>query len=201
VYDPLVLGLYANVVWRCPTRVLVRHYSDHLAGRHLDVGPGTGYFLERARIPRGFSLWLLDPNPNVLAHSSKRLAHLNPSLLHADVTKPLDLNIRFDSIAMNYVLHCLPGPMSRRSSAVHWLADLLEPDGVLFGATVLGTPALHTWLSRAALRENNGRGIFDNLSDTEAGLRELLLGSFGAVDIKVVGSVAVFAARMPTSAS
>jgi hypothetical protein len=91
--------------------------------------------------------------------------------------------------------------MSRRSVAIHSLAQLLDPDGVLFGATVLGTPDLHTWLSRAALRENNHRGIFDNLSDTEAGLRELLSGSFGTVDIEVVGSVAVFAARVPTSAS
>jgi hypothetical protein len=66
---------------------------------------------------------------------------------------------------------------------------------------VLGTPDLHTWLSLAALQENNRRGIFDNLSDTEAALRELLFGSFGAVDIQVVGSVAVFTARMPTSAS
>ncbi len=200
VYDPLVLGLYASVVWRCPTRLLVRHYSEHLARRHLDVGPGTGYFLERARVPPGFSLWLLDPNPNVLAHSARRLARLNPTVIHADVTRPLNLNRRFDSIAINYVLHCLPGPMSRRAAAIHTLAHHLEPDGVLFGATVLGTPELHTWLSRAALRENNHRGIFDNLSDTEAALREVLVSAFAVVDIHVVGSVAVFAARMPRSA-
>ncbi len=91
--------------------------------------------------------------------------------------------------------------MSGRSGAIHSLAHLLDPGGVLFGATVLGTPELHTRLSLAALRENNRRGIFDNLSDTEDALRELLSGSFGAVDIQVVGSVAVFTARMPTSAS
>jgi ubiquinone/menaquinone biosynthesis C-methylase UbiE len=201
VYDLLVLGLFANLVWRCPTRLLVRHYSQNLGRRHLDVGPGTGYFFERARLPLGFSLSLLDPNLNVLAHSSRRLTRLNPSLLHADVTRPLNLNRRFDSIAINYVLHCLPGPMSGRSGAIHSLAQLLDPGGVLFGATVLGTPELHTWLSLAALRDNNQRGIFDNLSDTEDALRELLSGSFGAVDIHVVGSVAVFTARMPTSAS
>jgi SAM-dependent methyltransferase len=201
VHDPLVLGVYAKLVWRCPTRLLVEHYSQHLGRRHLDVGPGTGYFLERARLPPDFSLSLLDPNLNVLAHSSRRLARLNPVLLHADVTRPLDVNRRFDSIALNYVLHCLPGPMSRRSDAIHSLAHVLEPHGVLFGATVLGTPELHTWLSRAALRENNQRGIFDNLSDTEAALRELLSGSFREVNIRIIGSVAVFTARMPTSAS
>jgi len=59
---------------------------------------------------------------------------------------------------------------------------------------------LHTWLSRAALRDNNKRGIFDNLSDTEPELRELLSGSFGSFDLHVVGSVAVFAARLPAPA-
>jgi SAM-dependent methyltransferase len=199
IYDPLVLGVYSKFVWRCPSRVLVQHYSQHLARRHLDVGPGTGYFLERAHLPRDFSLSLLDPNLNVLAHSSKRLARLNPVVLHADVTRPLELNRRFDSIAINYVLHCLPGPMSRRSDTIRTLADCLEPEGVLFGATVLGTSELHTWLSCAALRENNRRGIFDNLSDTEAALRELLGGSFRVVDIHVIGAVAVFTARLAAS--
>jgi hypothetical protein len=77
------------------------------------------------------------------------------------------------------------------------VAALLEPGGVLFGATVLGTPELHTWLSRAAMRENNRRGIFDNLSDTEDQLREILNQSFAVVDLHVVGSVAVFSAARP----
>jgi hypothetical protein len=86
-------------------------------------------------------------------------------------------------VALNYVLHCLPGPMACRAPAIRNLAALLGPDGVLFGATVLGTPELHTRLSRAALAVNNRRGIFDNLSDTEGGLRELLGECFAAVDL------------------
>jgi hypothetical protein len=59
---------------------------------------------------------------------------------------------------------------------------------------VLGTPELHTWLSWAALWQNNRLGFFDNRSDTEGALREILCESFEAVDIELVGSVAVFAA-------
>jgi hypothetical protein len=44
------------------------------------------------------------------------------------------------------------------------------------------------------LRFVNSRRIFDNLSDTEDGLRELLEASFAAVEIDVIGSVAVFTA-------
>ena len=197
IYDPLVLGFYCHIVWRCPTGRLVAHYTRHLGRRHLDVGPGTGYFLERARLLAGAQVTLLDPNPNVLAHAARRLAHLAPASIEADVCKPLPTDQRFDSAALTHVLHCLPGPMPRKATAVRHVAAVLEPHGVLFGATVLGTPGLHTRLSRLALRENNRRGIFDNLADTEDAVREILSESFEAVDLDIVGSVAVFSAANP----
>ena len=67
IYDPLILGFFAPVVWRCPATRLVEGYRRHLGHRHLDVGPGTGYFLARAGIPDGSPITLLDPNPHVLA--------------------------------------------------------------------------------------------------------------------------------------
>ena len=91
--------------------------------------------------------------------------------------------------------------MARKAVAIRNAADVLETDGRLFGSTLLGTPAVHTWLSRAALRQNNQRRIFDNLSDTEEELREILGASFEAVDIEIVGSMAVFAAARPKPAS
>jgi len=51
---------------------------------------------------------------------------------------------------------------------------VLKPGGVLFGATVLGETGPHTWLSRAVLWFVNSRRIFDNLSDTEHWLRDML---------------------------
>src|SRR5215216_5202881 len=83
IYDVLVLAIYGPLVWRCPTRRLVQHYTRHLGRRHLDVGPGTGYFLEHARLPAGARIHLVDPNADVLVHASRRLKHLNPSLLEA----------------------------------------------------------------------------------------------------------------------
>jgi ubiquinone/menaquinone biosynthesis C-methylase UbiE len=46
----------------------------HLGSRHFDLGPGTGYFIEKAAPSAGTAVTLLDPNPHVLAHSSRRLA-------------------------------------------------------------------------------------------------------------------------------
>jgi len=196
IYDPVILGFYGYLVWRCPTSRLVEQYRQHLGRSHLDVGPGTGYFLEHARPPYDTEITLLDPNPDVLAHASRRLSHLHLLAVQADVLKPLPLTAkRFDSAALNYVLHCLPGPAMRKAAAVQNVAAVLKSGGVLFGATVLGATGPHTWLSRAVLGFVNSRRIFDNLSDTEDGLRDLLEASFATVEINVIGSVAVFTAR------
>jgi hypothetical protein len=99
------------------------------------------------------------------------------------------------------VIHCLPGPLSRKAGAVANVAAVLAPTGVLFGASILGMSGPQTWLSRRILAANNRRGIFDNLGDTEQGLGEILESSFERVEIETVGSMAIFAATNPRTAS
>lgn len=197
IYDPLILGFFTPVVWRCPTSRLVEGYRRHLGRRHLDVGPGTGYFLERAGIPDGSPVTLLDPNLNVLDHASRRLRRLDITTVEADVCRPLPVDGLFDSAALNGVLHCLPGPLPSKASAVANMAAVLAPTGVLFGASILGTAGGHTRLSRSILNANNRRGTFDNLGDTEEGLAEILEASFERVELETVGSMAIFAATNP----
>lgn len=197
IYDPWVLGFMARSVWRCPTPPVIERYHRQVGKRHLDVGPGTGYFLDKAGLPHGTQVTLLDPNPNVLLHASRRLAPMNLTTVEADVLKPLPVSGPFDSAALNYVLHCLPGPQSHKAVAIRNVAAVLAPDGVLFGGTVLGNPAEHTLLARASLSALNRRGVFDNLADTETGLRQILEESFQTIEIDVVGSVAHFTATRP----
>ncbi len=140
---------------------------------------------------------LLDPNPNVLAHASRRLAPLEVSAVEADVLKPLPVAGPFDSVALNFVLHCLPGPQRHKAVAIKNLATVLAPDGVFFGGTVLGGSTNHTLPARAVLRAFNWQGAFDNLGDTEVGLRQILEESFQNVEIDVVGSTAQFTATGP----
>lgn len=201
IYDPLILGFFTPVVWRCPTARLVEGYRRYLGQRHLDVGPGTGYFLERAGIPEGSPVTLLDPNLHVLDHASRRLRHLDITTVEADVCKSLPVRGPFDSAALNGVLHCLPGPLPRKAAAVANVAAVLAPTGVLFGASILGTPGRHTRLARAILEVNNRRGTFDNRGDTEEGLREILEASFERVEVETVGSMAIFAATNPSTRS
>ena len=197
IYDPVILGLFTRVIWRCPTGRLVKGYRRHIRPRHLDVGPGTGYFLERAGLPDGSPVTLLDPNVHVLEYASRRLRRLAITAVEADVLQPLPLAGPFDSAALNGVIHCLPGPLSRKADAVANVAAVLAPTGVLFGATILGVSARHTWLAKRALDANNRRGVFDNLDDTEDGLREILDASFERVELETIGSMAIFAATDP----
>ncbi|MFI5225926.1 MAG: methyltransferase [Candidatus Limnocylindrales bacterium] len=194
VYDPFVLGFAARFVWRCPTARLIDGYRAHIRERHLDVGPGTGYFLERSGLPDGSRVTILDPNRNVLDHASSRLGRFEVTAIEGDVLRPLPVEGPFESAALNLVIHCLPGPLPNKAAAVSNVAAVLAPTGVLFGASVLGTAGPHTWFSRRVLDAFNRRGAFDNRTDTEAGLRDILAGSFERVELEVVGSIAIFAA-------
>ena len=197
IYDPFVLGFMARAVWRSPIPPVVEAYRRHLGRRHLDVGPGTGYFIEKAAPPTGTEITLLDPNPNVLARCARRLATMRPTTIQADVMKPLPVEGRFDSAALNYVLHCLRGPQSNKAVAIRNVANVLAADGVLFGGTVLGIAERHTVPARAVLRAFNWHGDFDNLGDTADGLREILEGSFRTVEVDVIGPTARFTATGP----
>jgi SAM-dependent methyltransferase len=201
IYDPVILGVFTRFIWRCPTSRLVEPYKRHTRPGHLDVGPGTGYFLERAGLPEGSPVTLLDPNPNVLDYASRHLPRLESSTVEADVCKPLPLDGGFASAAMNGVIHCLPGPLSHKAGAVANVAAVLSPGGVFFGSTILGTAGQHNRLARRVLERNNKRGIFDNLGDNAEGLREILESSFERVDLETVGSMAIFAATGPRPSS
>jgi SAM-dependent methyltransferase len=196
-YDPLVLGPIARFVWRCPTSLLVERYRRHITGRHLDVGPGTGYFLERSCLPQGSEVTILDPNTNVLRHVARRLRHLDVATVEADVLKPLPVRGPYDSAALHLVMHCLPGPQPRKARAIENVAAVLTPEGVLFGASVIGARGKHSRAARLLLEAFNRQGGFDNRDDTEEGLREILLASFEDVAVEAAGSIAVFRATRP----
>ena len=200
-YDPLVLGPIARFVWRCPSSGLVERYRRHIREPHLDVGPGTGYFLEHSGLPAGSRVTILDPNPTVLRHVSRRLRDLDVTAVEADVLKALPVGGPFASAALHLVIHCLPGPLERKAHAVANVAAVLEPGGVLFGASVLGRGADHRWIARRVLTVFNRQGGFDNLDDTEDGLRAILEQSFEHVELDVVGSAALFVATGPRVAS
>lgn len=200
IYDWFVLKFMTGLVWKSPKLPIVERYSRLVGRRHLDVGPGTGYFLDKADLDPDTEITLLDPNVHVLRHSARRLEWMSPHTVEADVLKPLPALGPFDSAGLNGVLHCLPGPQEAKAVAVRNIASVLTPDGTLFGMTILGSSAQHTASARFFLTRLNQQGTFDNLGDTAEGLRAILVDSFRDVDVEVDGSVAHFTAVGPSAA-
>ena len=104
---------------------------------------------------------------------------------------------RYDSIALFYLLHCLPGTMADKARVFAHLKPHLAPGGVLFGATVLGDGTRHNRFGRALEHVYNRRGIFDNRRDTAEALAHALGEHFADVCVEQHGAVALFAARSP----
>ncbi len=197
VYDWWVLGFMARRVWHSPTPSIIERYRRLFGHRHLDIGPGSGYCIDVAA-PEDMELTLLDPNRHVLDHCAKRLSRFKPALVEADVLKPLPVQGPFDSIALSFVLHCLPGPMEAKGMAIENAASVLDSEGVFFGGTVLGIDETHSSPARVFLKAVNRQGGFDNLGDTREDLETILSGSFDDVELDVVGSLALFTARKPS---
>jgi SAM-dependent methyltransferase len=196
-YDLVVVKLSNSWVWRCPAQDIQRFYDRHLTGNHLEVGPGTGYYLDRATFPDDTPsprLTLLDPNPDVLDHAGRRLERYRPAVHLANALEPIDLPAgTFDSAALSFVLHCMPGDMTTKTAALDHLVPLVKPGGVVFGTTILNRGVDQTFLARRLTPLYNRKGIFSNADDDLDGLRTALSSRFDRYDLDVTGSVALFA--------
>src|SRR5687768_1328174 len=85
-YDAWVLGVSNRWIWRCPTRRLLAHYNAQVSGNHLDVGVGTGFFLDRCKFPVSSPrVALLDVNRHALAAAQRRIARYEPEIYEGDI--------------------------------------------------------------------------------------------------------------------
>jgi hypothetical protein len=196
-YDLVVHGLSNHLAWRCPTRTLRALYAEHVSSRHLDVGVGSGYFLDRCRFPVAEPrLSLLDLNAQALSYAARRVQRYRP-LTHVGsvLTAGRLTEAPFDSIALMYLLHCVPGNLTTKAAAFANLGPQLSDSGVLFGATILGSGVEHSLPARALMKLYNARQIFCNAEDRKADLEQALAQNFRDFSVSVRGSVALFVAR------
>src|ERR1043165_6975833 len=126
-YDALIMGFMVGQVWGCVAQRLIDHYREHLTGNHADVGVGTGYCLDHCGFRAVRRLWLIDLQPNCLAHTYRRLERFHPQVYLRNVLHPVrGLGPAFDSIALGGILHCLPGDLTRKSVVFDNLASLTQ---------------------------------------------------------------------------
>ncbi|MDG2013325.1 MAG: class I SAM-dependent methyltransferase [Pirellulaceae bacterium] len=199
LYDAWVLSFSNRWAWQCPTPLLSRLYESQLTANHLDVGVGTGYFLDHSRNLGRFSrvrLGLMDRNPGVLRLAAHRLQRYQPETHQHNILEPCNASYSaFDSIAVNYLLHCLPGPLADKCRIFDHLRPLQNPGCTVFGSTILNTGVATNWFGRQLIRSYNRKGIFSNRTDDLATLRNQLEDRFDTVDIQLVGCVAIFILR------
>jgi len=197
IYDALVLGVSNSLIWRCPSRNLIELYSRHLTADHLDIGVGTGYFLDKATFPGAQpTITLLDPNRDCLEAASARISRYRPRTVQADALMPWPETLgRFQSIGLNYVFHCLPGTMAEKTILLDHLKPHVAPGGTVFGSTILQGDTQRSWVARRLMRLYNGKGVFCNENDTREALEKALTARFEEVQIEVIGCVALFSAR------
>ena len=201
IYDVLVLGLSNRWIWKCSTPRLLAHYDQHISGNHLDVGVGTGYFLDRCRFPTATPrVALMDLNRDALQLSARRIARYRPEIYVRNVLEPIDFNAaKFDSLGVNYLLHCLPGDMTTKARAFDFLSPLMNPGAVVFGSTLLQGGVARSFAARRLMAFYNSKGIFSNTQDDLETLTRELEKRFNAVSVETVGCAALFSATVKGS--
>lgn len=195
-YDFVVLGVSNRFIWQCPTAGLEQHYNKHVSANHLDVGVGTGYFLDRCRFPSPTPrVALMDLNAETLAFASQRIARYKPETYRRNVLEPIAMGAgKFDSVGINYLLHCIPGSIESKAVAFDHLKALMNPNAVLFGSTLLQGGVPRSWFARRLMDLYNKKGIFANERDDLDGLQRALASRFRDVSVQVVGCAALFSA-------
>jgi hypothetical protein len=194
LYDAFILGLSCSLVWKCPRRHFLDLYDQYVGSPHLDIGVGTGYFLDRCRFPIEHpQITLLDQSDACLTKAARSLERYSPRVVKASALEPFHLGTaRFASIALNGVLHCLPATPQTKATVLARLKPLLEDGGVVFGSTILGSGVEHGRLARTALARYNREGVFTNLGDDLDGLERALTHHFADPQIELRGSFALF---------
>lgn len=198
VYNWLALGLTSRFIWKCPSDNIIGLYNRHVSANHLDVGVGTGYFLDKCRFPvPNPHLVLVDLNLNSLTAARKKLARYSPQTYRLNVLQPLEMDgPRFDSIAVNHLMHCLPVTMQAKGTVFEHLKVLLNPGGVLFGTTLLYRGVKRNFPATCSFFWLNLLGIMTNWQDDVEGLKQNLARHFEEYDVTVIGCGALFWGRL-----
>ena len=197
-YDLAVVSLSHRFIWQSPARLLEERYDRYITANHLELGAGTGYFLDRCHFPSPAPrIALMDLNPSTLEFASRRLARYRPETFRRNVLEPISIDgPGFDSLAINDVLHCLPGSIGSKAVAFDHLKALMNRGGVLFGSTLLQGGVRRSPLARILMELYNRLGIFSNREDDLQGLKRELSLRFREVSVDVIGCSALFSGRV-----
>ncbi len=197
-YDWVVFSFVAKYIWGVPVKLLLARYKLLVRKSHLEVGVGTGYLLDKLN-PVDINIDLMDLSEDCLKKTRRRLTRYNPSTYVHNILEPYtssksNLENKYQSLSLNFVMHCVPGDFKEKSLAFGHLKKLLTNDGVLFGVSVVAKGNKANWCAKPTMRLLNAIGLFNNGNDHPADLLLGLEAHFRYVSVQVVVATAFFVA-------
>ena len=197
IYDAVLYGVISKFAWGSSIGRLDAHYRKYASSNHLEVGVGTGFLLDRIRFastaPR---LALMDLSASCLVKTRQKVARYAPEVYTQNLLEPIAHRpAPFDSIGINYVMHCVPGAFAEKGIAFRRLAALLSDQGVLFGTSVLSESVNKNLLARPFMWLMNAIGVFNNRRDNATELKTVLEACGRLVYFEIVGVTAFFAIK------
>tara|TARA_Y100000591_G_scaffold11239_1_gene8743 strand:- start:7802 stop:8431 length:630 start_codon:yes stop_codon:yes gene_type:complete len=186
-YDHFVNNLNCNYVWKCNQNIIKDLYKNNLSKDHIEIGPGTGYFLKKHQFN---SLYLVDINHDILNDSFKNLKNNSKEIFKINKNifsknKQIKIN-NVNSIGLSYVLHCVPNTLD--VSLNYLVNNLNQKDITLFGSTVI--PTKKNFFASSELYFLNKLGIFNNLNHNIQQLKKFSKNY--EHEINIVGNVLIF---------
>ncbi len=198
LYDFGVLTLSNSFLWRCPTAKLLRHFNQNITTNHLDIGVGSGFFLDKCRFPGSHPrIGLMDLNPAAISYTAARISRYNPEKYLHNIFEPLDFHYpKFSSISLNYLLHCLPGNLAEKSIIFDHIQSLADPGAICFGSTLLGDGISLNWGAKHLMSFYNKKGIFSNSGDNARNLEKELCKRLDIISFEIVGAAVLFSGHL-----
>ncbi|GGW73001.1 class I SAM-dependent methyltransferase [Streptomyces xantholiticus] len=198
LYDLVAFKINCRFLFRVPVSEVVAMFDRNVSPEHLDVGVGTGYFLDNCRTAPEQAITLVDLNEHSLRHAARRLARFEVRTVRANALEPLPLpKAAFGSASMNFLLHCVPGSIRQKAKVLDHVAACVRPGGRIFGATVLSKGVPVGAAARAVVPVWNWRGMMNNSEDSLGDLRTELAARFPSHKVSVHGCTALFEAEVP----
>lgn len=205
IYDIFVIRFSNKYFWRCHPYKTIELYNRNMSDNHLEIGVGTGYYLKAGNRKNNTHFGLLDLNKNSLNKTEKELSNLGIDTIEAYCHNALEkfpfTNAKYDSVAINYLLHCIPGSIKEKLDSIfNNIISSLEAGRkvTIFGSTIICDEDKHTKLSNAVMSFYQRKGIFHNQLDTYADLQSSLNSYSKDFSVELTGCVALFEVKIST---